>query len=69
MKSLTSRSSGAADAARLTPALCVSPRWDVRTWQVGVEAQIFSFNEVRLFIVVVNSTGFLLQRAAPGWAH
>ena len=66
---ITSCSSGPADAGRLTPALCVSPKLDFRIWRVCAQASIFSFNEASLFIVVVNSTGFLLQRAAPGWAH
>src|SRR3990167_8522066 len=57
---LTSHSSGPADAGRLTPALCVSPKWDFRIWRVCAQARIFSFNEACLFIVVVNSTGVFI---------
>ena len=58
-----------AGRGRLIPALCVTPELDCRIRRVCAQAKIFSFNAARLFIVVVNSTGFLLQRAAPGWAH
>ena len=57
---LTSHSSGPADAGRLTPALCVTPELDCRIRRVCAQAEIFSFNAARLFIVVVNSTGVFI---------